>query len=173
MNNAGSMAGSSAKRKDQLRFDFIIHWLWTIVFALLALSGLAMTGAKYGWILNFDIASADYVHRVLAAIYVLLTFITIAIEVVRCIKSDDKKLVWFVIGKSGYQLFTFITTLIFIITGVIIWVCMDSNMAAVSFALFIHEKLTYIVIASVIWHIYVKCHALLWPKKPDAKKNAA
>jgi len=158
---------------NNVRFDFIIHWLWTIVFALLALSGLAMAGAKYGWMLNFDIASADYVHRVLAAVYVLLTFISIAIEVVRGIKSDDKKLAWFMIGRSGYQLFTFITTLIFIITGVIIWVCMDSNMAAVSFSLYVHEMLTYIVVASVIWHIYVKCHALLWPKKLDAKKSAA
>ncbi|MCX7923090.1 MAG: cytochrome b/b6 domain-containing protein [Clostridia bacterium] len=155
-----------------VRFDFIIHWLWTIVFALLVLSGLAMVGAKYGWILNYDIASADYIHRLLAAVYVMLTFISVAIEVIRGIKGDDKKLTWFIIGKSGYQLFTFITTLIFIITGVIIWVCMDSNIAAVSFALYIHEKLTYIVIASVIWHIYVKCHALLWPKKTEAKKNS-
>lgn len=158
---------------NNVRFDFIIHWLWTIVFALLALSGLAMVGAKYGWILNYDIASADYVHRVLAAVYVLLTFISIAIEVIRGIKSDEKKLTWFIIGKSGYQLFTFITTLIFIITGAIIWICMDSNLAAVSFALYVHEKLTYIVVASVIWHIYVKCHALLWPKKTNVKKNVS
>ena len=156
---------------NNVRFDFVIHWLWAAVFALLTLSGLAMVGAKYGWILNFDIASADYVHRILASVYVLLTFISIAYEVFRGIKNDDKKLVWFMIGKSGYQLFTFITTLIFIITGAIIWICMDSNMAAVSFSLYIHEKLTYIVVASVIWHIYVKCHALIWPKKPAVKKN--
>lgn len=155
-----------------IRFDFVIHWLWTIVFALLTLSGLAMVGAKYGWLLNYDIASADYVHRVLAAVYVLLTFISIAYEVVRGIKNDEKKLAWFMIGKSGYQLFTFITTLLFIITGVIIWVCMDTNMTAVAFALYIHEKLTYLVVASVIWHVYVKCHALVWPKKADSRKNA-
>ncbi len=151
----------------KVRFDFVVHWLWTIVFALLALSGLAMVGAKYGWVLGYDIASADYVHRVLAAVYVLLTFISIAYEVIRSIRNDDRKLSWFMIGKSGYQLFTYITTLIFIITGTIIWVCMDSDLNAVSFALYIHEKLTYLVIASVIWHIYVKCHALIWPKKPD------
>lgn len=154
-----------------VRFDFVIHWVWTIVFALLTLSGLSMVGAKYGWLLNYDIASADYVHRVLAAIYVLLTFISIAYEVIRAIKNDEKKLAWFMIGKSGYQLFTFITTLIFIITGIIIWVTMDSNMTAVSFALFVHEKLTYLVVASVIWHIYMKCHALLWPKKAENPKT--
>ncbi len=152
-----------------VRFDFVIHWLWTIVFAGLVLSGLSMVGAKSGWILNYDIASADYIHRVLAAIYVVLTFIVVMFEVFRSIKNDDKKLAWFVIGKTKYQLFTFITTLIFILTGIIIWVCMDTNLAAVAFALFIHEKLTYLVMASVIWHIYVKCHALVVTKKTKAK----
>lgn len=154
----------------KVKFDFVIHWLWTIVFALLALSGLAMVGAKYGWVLQYDIAKADYVHRVLSAIFVILTFVSIAYEVFRTVKDDEKKLTWFIFGKSGYQLFTLITTLIFIITGAIIWVCMDSNMAAVSFALYIHEKLTYIVVASVIWHIFVKCHALLWPAKKQKSK---
>lgn len=151
-----------------VRFDFVIHWLWAIVFSVLALSGLAMVGTRYGWILNYDIASADYIHRVFAAVFVLLMFISIGYEVIRCIKNDERKLAWFVIGKNGYKLFTFITTLIFIITGVIIWICMDTNMPAVSFALFIHEKLTYIVIASVIWHIYEKSHALILSKKFDS-----
>jgi len=129
------------------------------------LSGLAMVGARNGWILNYDIASADILHRILAAIYVVLTFISIAYEVIRGWNHNNKKSVWMIFGKSGYQLFTFITTLIFIITGVIIWVCMDTNMAAVAFCLYIHEKITYLVAASVIWHIYEKAHALLWPKK--------
>lgn len=155
----------------KVKFDFVIHWLWTVVFLLLVFSGLAMVGAKYGWLLNYDIATADLVHRVAGAIYILLTFIAVGYEVIRAVKGDEKKLTWFMIGKSGYQLFTFITTLIFIITGVIIWICMDANMAATSFALFVHEKLTYIVVASVIWHIYVKCHALLLPKKQNAQKK--
>lgn len=150
---------------SRVKFDFVIHWLWTIAFAGLALSGLSMVGAKYGWVLNYDIASADYIHRLLAVLYVLFTFISIVYEVIRSAKKEEKKLVWFMIGKSGYQLFTYITTLIFIITGVVIWVCMDTNMAALSFSLYIHEKLTYIVSASVIWHIYVKCHALVIRKK--------
>lgn len=137
---------------------------------LLALSGIAMVGPKYGWILNYDIGTADLVHRVLAAVYVILTAIAIGYEVVRAIRNDNKRLAWFVIGSGGYQLFTYISTLIFIITGAIIWICMDVNMKATAFALYIHEKLTYIVIASVIWHVYVKCHALIWPKKADAVK---
>lgn len=148
-----------------IRFDFIIHWLWTIVFSLLALSGIAMVGPRYGWVLNYDIGAADISHRVLAAVFVILTLVSIGYEVIRAIRNDTSKQAWFVIGKSGYQLFTYITTLIFIITGVIIWICMDTNMAATAFTLYIHEKLTYIVVLSVIWHVYVKCHALVWPKK--------
>lgn len=154
-----------------VRFDFIMHWLWTIAFSILALSGLAMVGANFGWIMNYDIALADYLHRVSAAVYVFLTFVSIVYEVIRGIRGEEKKLAWSIIGKStGYQIFSFITTLIFIITGTIIWICMDSNMAATAFALYIHEKLTYIVILSVIWHIYKKCHALLWPSKAPNKK---
>ncbi|HYH02143.1 MAG TPA: hypothetical protein VEC37_03505, partial [Bacillota bacterium] len=74
-----------------------------------------------------------------------------------------------IFGPGGYQLFTLITTLIFIITGAIIWVCMDSDMTVTAFALFIHEKLTFLVLASLVWHIYMKCHALLWPQKPSLK----
>lgn len=148
-----------------VKFDFIMHWLWTIVYLLLAISGIAMTGARYGWILNYNIATADLTHRVLAAVFVVLTFASILYEVVRTVQKDNKKLSWFIIGRSGYQLFTLITSLIFIITGAIIWVCMSSNMAATAFALYIHEKLTYIAVGSVIWHIYKKSHALLWPVK--------
>ena len=148
-----------------VKFDFVMHWLWTIVFSILVISGLAMVGARNGWILNYDIASADLLHRILAAIYVVLTFISIAYEVIRGWNNNKKKSVWMIFGKSGYQLFTFITTLIFIITGVIIWVCMGTNMDAVAFSLYIHEKITYVVVASLIWHIYEKAHALLWPKK--------
>lgn len=155
---------------SKVKFDFVIHWLWTIAFAALCLSGLAMVGAKYGWIMSYDIASADYIHRIMAAAYVILTFISIAYEVVRGFRKNDKKLPWFMIGKSGYQLFTFITTLIFIITGAIIWICMDTNISALTFSLYIHEKLTYIVIASVIWHIYMKCHALVLKKKAASGK---
>lgn len=155
-----------------VKFDFIMHWLWTIVYLLLCLSGIAMMGVKQGWLLNYNIAASDAVHRVMAAVFVVLTFVSIGYEIVRTLKKDDKKMIWFIFGKTGYQLFTLITSLIFIITGAIIWVCMDSNMAATAFALYVHEVLTYIAVASVIWHIYKKCHALLWPaKKTDAAKR--
>lgn len=157
-----------------IRFDFIMHWLFAIAWSLLGLSGFAMVGAKYGWLLNFNYGMADYVHRISAMIFVVLTFISIFYEVYRSYKNEDKHLAWFIIGKSGYQLFTFITSMILIITGALIWICDVLDVTAVGFALFIHEYISYIALASVIWHIYMKAHALIWPKRveaPAANKN--
>lgn len=155
----------------KMRFDFVMHWLYAIVWALLAISGFAMVGAKYGWILNFDIASADYVHRISSALFIILTLVSIIHEVNRGIKNEQGNLAWFIIGKKGYQLFTFIMTLLIIISGVIIWICMEFNMSFITFALLIHEYVSYIFLASVIWHIYKKCYILIWPKKVSEKKK--
>ena len=148
-----------------LKLDFVLHWLWTIAYILLILSGIAMMGAKYSWILDYKLGYADVVHRISASIFVILSCIAIFYEMGRAIKNNTKKLVWGIFGDHGYQLFNFITSLIFIVTGTLIWICMDSFETAAAFALYIHEKLTYIAIASVIWHIYKKCHALIIPKK--------
>lgn len=157
----------------KIRFDFVMHWIYAIAWALLGISGFAMVGAKYGWILNFNYAMADYVHRLSAALFVVITLVSIVYEVVKGVRRDDKYLAWHFIGRSGYQLFTFIATLILIITGAIIWICIEFNMTAIGFALWLHEYVSYIALASVIWHIYMKCHALIWPKKADtAKLNA-
>jgi len=153
----------------KLRFDFVMHWLWAIVWSLLALSGFSMVGAKYGWILNFDYALADYIHRVFAAIFVVLTLITILFEIFRNIKNDTSKLAWFTFGRSGFQLFTFITTLILIVTGALIWICIEFDLKAIGFALLMHEYIAYLTLGSVIWHIYKKSHALIWPKSKEAK----
>lgn len=155
----------------KLKFDFVMHWIWAIVWSLLAISGFSMVGAKYGWLLNFDYATADYVHRVFAAVFVVLTLISITYEIVRNIRKDDSKLAWFIIGRSGYQSFTFITTLILIVTGALIWVCIEFDLKAVGFALKMHEYVSYLVLASVIWHIYKKGHALIWPKAKGQKNQ--
>ena len=152
-----------------LRFDLVMHWLYAIIWALLAISGFSMVGAKYGWILNFNYTMADYVHRLGAAALVIVTFISIVYEIARKFKKDNKPLPWFIIGRSGYQLFTFIITLILIISGAIIWICLEFNMKSVAFAIIMHEYVSYIALASVIWHIYEKTHILMWPKKRLAK----
>jgi cytochrome b subunit of formate dehydrogenase len=154
-----------------IRFDLVMHWLYAIVWALLAISGFTMTGAKYGWLLNYNLAAADYVHRISAAFFIILTLISIIYEVIKGIKNDEKTSPWMIIGKKGYALFTFIMSLLFIITGAIIWICMEYNMSFVTFALLIHEYISYIFLGSIIWHIYKKCHILLWPKKAPNKKS--
>jgi cytochrome b subunit of formate dehydrogenase len=58
-------------------------------------------------------------------------------------------------------------SLLLIITGAIIWICMEFDKKDVAFALLVHEYVSYIALASVIWHMYKKTHILLWPKKKE------
>lgn len=152
----------------KLKFDFFIHWIYAIVFAILMISGFSMVSAKHGWLLNFDFALADYIHRLFAAIFVVITAVSILYEIYQNVGPNGKR-VWFQFGKSGYPLFTFITTLLFIISGALIWLCMEFNMIAVSFAMLVHEYISYVALASVIWHIYQKSYALL-PLSVQKKK---
>lgn len=154
----------------KLKFDFFIHWIHAIVFAVLMISGFAMVSAKHGWLLNFDFALADYIHRIFAAFFVIITLVSIIYEIYQKVGPDEKR-VWFIFGKSGYQLFTFITALLFIVTGALIWVCMEFSMIAVGFALLVHEYISYIALAGVLWHIYQKSHALL-PLSTQQKKKS-
>lgn len=150
----------------KLEFEFVLHWLFCITFAVLTISGLAMIGARFGWILNYDITTADLVHRVFAVPFVLITFLALGQEFVRVLKGrDDNGLIWGIFWKKGYGFFTLLTTLIFIITGIILWKSHHTNQAALAFSMFVHENLTYIVLAGLVWHIYQKAHALLWPKQ--------
>lgn len=153
----------------KMRFDFAIHWLYAIIWSLLGISGFSMVSAKHGWLLNFNYATADYVHRTAAAAFVIVMLISIVHEIYRKIINDNKHLAWFIIGRTGYQLFTFIMTLVLIITGAIIWICMEFNIKAVAFSMVIHEYASYVALASLIWHIYKKTHILIWPKKNKNK----
>lgn len=74
-----------------MKFDIILHWLWALVFSILALSGIAMAGAKYGWVMQYDIATADLVHRLAAVVYVLLTLMVIIYEIIRILRRDKTK----------------------------------------------------------------------------------
>ncbi|NPV92822.1 MAG: hypothetical protein HPY50_18810 [Firmicutes bacterium] len=146
-----------------LRFDFVIHWLWAIVFAVLAISGFALIGAKYGWIVNYSIAAADYVHRVGSAVFVLLTLLAIGNAAIKAWKNENRPSAWMIIGASGFRLCNFIISLILIITGAFIWICSEYNHVQVAFALYLHEYAAFLALAGVIWHLYQKSHALDWP----------
>lgn len=152
----------------KIGLDFLIHWLWAITFAILALSGVAMIGARFGWILEYNIALADYSHRIAAVIYINLAVVAIGYEVRRIWRQESANdSLYGIFGRKGYGFFTLLTTLLFILSGVILWKSHHDNMPAVAFAMFVHEQLTYIVMASVIWHVYQKANALLWPKQKN------
>lgn len=153
-----------------IRFDLVIHWIFAIIWALLAISGFSMISAQFGWVIDYNFILADKVHRIGAAAFVFITFISIIYEILQKIKKDKRPLPWFVIGRSGYQLFTFIVSLLLILSGALIWICMELNMKAVVFAIQIHEYISYIALISVIWHIFQKAHILLWPKKKVIKE---
>jgi cytochrome b subunit of formate dehydrogenase len=155
---------------NNVRFDLVIHWIFAIIWALLAISGFAMISANFGWIINFNYVTADTVHRLNAAAFVIITFISVVYEIIRKVKKDNRPQPWFIMGRSGYQLFNLIISLLLILSGALIWICMEINIKAVALALQVHEYISYLALASVIWHIFKKTHILLWPKSKSKKE---
>ncbi len=140
--------------------QFIIHWIWSVVFGLMTISGFVLTGAKFGWLMNYNLPQADFIHRTFAVLFTLLTIIAVGMEIFR-IASGAKRMVWLIVGKSGFQLFTLLISLVFIITGVLVWTCNEYSKAAMVFAYQTHELAAYVIAGAVIWHIYKKAHALI------------
>lgn len=150
----------------KLGLDFVLHWLWALSYAVLTISGIAMIGARFGWILDYNIALADYTHRLGAALFMGIACLAILQEIWLLFKGEaNQRLVWGIFGKQGYGFFNLFTTLVLILTGLILWRSHHANMTAVAFSMFVHEQLTYIVAAGVIWHIYQKAHTLILPKQ--------
>lgn len=143
----------------KINIDFYIHWLWVATFGILALTGFTLMGPRYGWILNYALAAADYLHRTMAAIFTILLASAIALEILKLL-FNVKVTLWMMIGTGPYQLFTLITTLLLIISGLFIWICMEWSMSALAFALTVHEIVSFLAVGSLIWHIYQKAHTL-------------
>ena len=143
----------------RLNIDFYIHWIWTATFGILALSGFTLMGARYGWIMNYAIPAADYLHRTMAALFTILLAVAVLLEILRLL-VNLKVTVWMMVGTGSYQVFTTITTLLLIISGLFIWVCMEWSESALSFSMIIHEIVSFLAVGSLIWHIYMKAHAL-------------
>lgn len=143
----------------KINIDFYIHWLWVATFGILALTGFTLMGPRYGWILNYALATADYLHRTMAAVLTILLASAIALEIFK-ILFNVKVTVWMIVGTGSYQIFTLITTLLLIISGLFIWICMEWSMSALAFALMVHEIVSFLVAGSLIWHIYQKAHTL-------------
>jgi len=139
--------------------DFYVHWIWTATFGILALSGFVLMGARYGWMMNYAVPVADYLHRTLAALFTLLLAASVLMEILR-ILTDFKISAWMMVGTEAYQVFTLLTTLLLIISGLFIWVCMEWSPAALTFSMIVHEIVSFLAVASIIWHIYQKSHSL-------------
>lgn len=148
----------------KLNIDFYIHWIWSVTFGLLALSGFTLMGARYGWILNYDLAAADYLHRTMAALFTLLLAVAIILEIFKVL-FNIKVTVWMMVGRGPYQIFTLITTLLLIISGLYIWICMEWSMQALAFNLIVHELASFLATGSIIWHIYQKAYVLILNNK--------
>jgi hypothetical protein len=145
--------------------DLAIHWLFSAAFILLTFSGLAMIGVRLGWVPEYTIAAADYVHRSAAVLFIALALLDIACESVRLMAGNKKKRTAGLFKPQGFGLFTLIVTVGFTISGVMLWESGQISRAALAFAVFVHEKLTYVALAGVIWHIYQKAYILVWPRQ--------
>lgn len=103
------------------RIDFILHWLWTLTYGILAFTGVALIGAKYGWIIKFNLALADYLHRISAAMWSVILLAAIGTEIYQLTVGNKQYSFWLIVGTKDYQLFNLISALLFFVTGLIIW----------------------------------------------------
>lgn len=143
----------------KLSGQFILHWLWAAVFGLMTISGFVLTGAKFGWVLNYALPAADFIHRTFALVFVILTLVAIVVEIHRCL-THGHRMPWLIIGNTGFQLFVLFMALTFILTGILIWTCNEYSKAVMVFSYTTHEILAYISVVMVICHIYKKAHSL-------------
>lgn len=146
---------------QKFKLEFILHWVWSAVFGIMLITGIALLGPKYGWALDYNLALADYLHRTLAPVLTVLFFAEIVLEIRRLLTLNGKSEPWLVVGKSGFAVITFAATFLLIISGLLIWVCVEDNHAVVAFASVIHETVTFGMTFGLIWHIYDKSHVLI------------
>ncbi len=151
---------------EKVKTEFILHWVWSIVFGLLVVTGLALLGPKYGWVLNYNLGVADYIHRTMAVTFTVLTFIEIMLEIKRLLKSKYQREPWLVVGKSGFALVTFIASVLLIISGILLWVCVEDNHSLLALAAIVHEMVTFAMIIGITWHIYDKSYTLIMGGNP-------
>lgn len=152
-----------------LRIDFIVHWLWVLVFGLLLITGLTLMSAKTGWLLNYQIPLADYLHRTLSAVWVMLTFFSIILEAVRLSRKTKVIMSWQMANKSGMGIFTLVITLLFAMSGIFLWICTEFSHTVIAFAFVLHDLLTLVSIPVIIWHIYDNAYGL--PLDTGVKQN--
>lgn len=145
----------------KFKLEFILHWVWSVVFGMMLITGIALLGPKYGWAMDYNLAFADYLHRTLAVVLTVLLLMEIILEVRRILILNAKREPWLVVGKKGFALVTFAASFLLIISGLLLWVCVEDNHAVTAFASIIHESVTFAITFGMIWHIYDKSHVLI------------
>lgn len=152
-----------------IKLDFIIHWLWAAVFGILLITGIALMGAKYGWVMNYQIALADYLHRTMAAVWVVLTIIAVVMEAIRHLDGKQAKMPWLIINNTALGRYVLVSTLLFTISGVFLWICKDFSHTVIAFSLVVHDLLAFISVPVIILHIWDKAYAL--PQETGGEKD--
>lgn len=145
----------------KFKLEFILHWIWSVVFGMMLITGIALMGPKYGWAMDYNLSLADYLHRTMALVLTVLFFIEIIMEIRRILVLNDKREPWLVVGKNGFALVTFLASFLLIISGLLIWICVEDNHVITAFASIIHEAVTFAIAFGMIWHIYDKSHVLI------------
>lgn len=154
---------------NQIKADFIVHWLYAIVFGILLITGFTLMGAKFGWLMDYSLALADYLHRTLAAAFVILTLVAIVLEAIKFSKKDKTGGRWLIINKSPMGIFTLVVTLLLTLSGIYLLICMEFSHKLLAFAFIIHDLATFLSVIVVIWHIYDKAYGL--PRDWEVQKN--
>lgn len=153
----------SHKQGREVSFDVVSHWIWATMVFLLLLSGLAIVGARYSWILGDHFAFADILHRVTGVFWVIWVSTTVVYEVSQLATKPASKRVWLPLGKSGFAAFNFIVTLLLILSGFLLWFmpAVPFGFAVISFV--IHEFFAFVILFVIVWHIGRKRHIFQLP----------
>lgn len=150
----------------KFKIEFILHWVWAVVFGMMLITGIALMGPKYGWAMDYNLALADYFHRTLALVFTALLLVEIGLEVRRLLVLNEKREPWLVVGKTGFALITFIAAFLLTISGLLVWVCVEDNHIVTAFASIVHESVTIAMTFGIIWHIYDKSYVLIMGGAP-------
>lgn len=146
------------KKVKQIRFDFLSHWVWAILVFFLIMSGVGMLGSRFGWVFMYDFSLADITHRTLAVLWIIWMTLVIAYEIRKLATKRDGKSTWLPINKKGFGWFNLLLSLVLILTGVILWFMPKLPYFYGSLSFVLHEFFAYVILYTLVWHIYDKRH---------------
>ena len=158
------------------RFERFIHWLVTIPFIYLFLSGLGMYSPKFSWLLPMlgGREFSAWLHKwagVVFAVGVFLMFLKWAKDFV--LSSDDivwlKKVKYYITGEeeklpeagkynAGQKIFGWLVLiggLVFLLTGIAMWFPESFPLWLVRVSIFLHDLAFILVGAGFIVHVYM------------------